>query len=119
MRVLVVEDETELRESLVEQLRDTGFAVDAAPDGEEGLYFVLSPSSGTVTFYNDNDVAYSVVEVGPGLKEVAKDEARNRLYVTGEEDGVLYFIDAVLEKVTRRLRVGDGPYGVIAVETFE
>jgi two-component system response regulator PhoP len=39
MRVLVVEDETELRESLVEQLRDTGFAVDAAPDGEEGLYF--------------------------------------------------------------------------------
>lgn len=39
MRVLVVEDETELRESLVEQLRETGFAVDAAPDGEEGLYF--------------------------------------------------------------------------------
>ncbi len=39
MRVLVVEDEAELRESLVERLRETGFAVDAAPDGEEGLYF--------------------------------------------------------------------------------
>jgi len=38
MRVLVVEDETALRESLVAQLKDAGFNVDAAADGEEGLY---------------------------------------------------------------------------------
>jgi two-component system response regulator PhoP len=38
MRVLVVEDETTLRESLVGQLKAAGFNVDAAADGEEGLY---------------------------------------------------------------------------------
>ena len=38
MRVLVVEDEKPLRESLVEQLQQAGFNVDAAADGEEGLY---------------------------------------------------------------------------------
>jgi len=39
MRVLVVEDETPLREQLASQLQDDGYAVDAAKDGEEGLYF--------------------------------------------------------------------------------
>jgi two-component system response regulator PhoP len=39
MRVLVVEDETALREQLTDRLRAEGFAVDQASDGEEGLYF--------------------------------------------------------------------------------
>ncbi|MEA3290825.1 MAG: response regulator transcription factor [Pseudomonadota bacterium] len=39
MRVLVVEDEAALRERLMSGLRDAGFAVDAAIDGEEGLYY--------------------------------------------------------------------------------
>jgi two-component system response regulator PhoP len=38
MRVLIVEDESTLRESLKAQLADAGFTVDAAQDGEEGLY---------------------------------------------------------------------------------
>ena len=38
MRLLVVEDDKALRESLVEQLKHAGFNVDAAADGEEGLY---------------------------------------------------------------------------------
>lgn len=38
MRVLVVEDEKPLRDSLVAQLTASGFTVDAAADGEEGLY---------------------------------------------------------------------------------
>jgi two-component system OmpR family response regulator len=38
MRVLVVEDEPDLRSSLKRALRDDGYAVDDAPDGEEGLY---------------------------------------------------------------------------------
>lgn len=38
MRLLVVEDEKALRDSLVEQLKAVGFNVDAAADGEEGLY---------------------------------------------------------------------------------
>ncbi len=38
MRVLVVEDEKPLRESLVAELTAAGFTVDSAADGEEGLY---------------------------------------------------------------------------------
>jgi len=39
VRVLVVEDEPSLRDQLVDRLREEGYAVDAATDGEEGLYF--------------------------------------------------------------------------------
>lgn len=39
MRVLLVEDEAPLRRQLVERLREAGWVVDAAVDGEEGLYF--------------------------------------------------------------------------------
>ncbi|MEF2154896.1 response regulator transcription factor [Luteimonas sp. FXH3W] len=38
MRILLVEDETPLRETLTARLKREGFAVDAAQDGEEGLY---------------------------------------------------------------------------------
>lgn len=38
MRVLVIEDETRLREQLVARLRMEGYAVDAAANGEEGHY---------------------------------------------------------------------------------
>ena len=38
MRALVVEDEPTLREQLVNTLREQGFAIDQAEDGEEGLY---------------------------------------------------------------------------------
>jgi len=39
MRILVIEDEQLLRGQLTDHLKDNGFAVDAAQDGEEGLYF--------------------------------------------------------------------------------
>lgn len=38
MRVLIVEDEPGLVEALQKSLRDEGYAVDVAEDGEEGLY---------------------------------------------------------------------------------
>ena len=38
MRLLIVEDETELRQQLQQRLQDEGYAVDVAADGEEGLY---------------------------------------------------------------------------------
>ena len=38
MRILLVEDEAPLRETLSARLKREGFAVDAAQDGEEGLY---------------------------------------------------------------------------------
>jgi two-component system response regulator PhoP len=39
MRILVVEDEQALRRNISARLRDEGFAVDEAADGEEGLYY--------------------------------------------------------------------------------
>jgi two-component system response regulator PhoP len=38
VRVLVIEDEADLRDSLASQLRSAGFSVDTASDGEEGLF---------------------------------------------------------------------------------
>ncbi|HUA89499.1 MAG TPA: response regulator transcription factor [Steroidobacteraceae bacterium] len=38
MRILIVEDETALRESLKGRLEEAGFTVDVARDGEEGLF---------------------------------------------------------------------------------
>ena len=38
MRILVVEDEAAIREGLKARLADAGFTVDAAQDGEEGLF---------------------------------------------------------------------------------
>jgi len=39
MRLLVIEDDATLRETLVQKLGDAGFAVEQAADGKEGLYF--------------------------------------------------------------------------------
>ena len=39
MRLLVIEDDTTLRESLSSRLSEGGFAVEQAADGKEGLYF--------------------------------------------------------------------------------
>src|SRR5210317_1738991 len=41
MRLLVIEDDAILRESLAEKLAESGFAVEQAADGKEGLYFAL------------------------------------------------------------------------------
>jgi len=39
MRLLVIEDDTTLRETLAQKLVDAGFAIEQAADGKEGLYF--------------------------------------------------------------------------------
>ncbi len=41
MRLLVIEDDNTLRETLAAQLTESGFAVEQAADGKEGLYFAL------------------------------------------------------------------------------
>ncbi|MEZ5590770.1 MAG: response regulator transcription factor [Gammaproteobacteria bacterium] len=38
MRVLVIEDEAALRQDIAQQLRQSGYAVDVAGDGQEGLF---------------------------------------------------------------------------------
>ncbi|MGI9235224.1 MAG: response regulator [Woeseiaceae bacterium] len=41
MRLLVIEDDATLRESLARKLGESGFAVEQAADGKEGLYFAM------------------------------------------------------------------------------
>ena len=41
MRLLVIEDDEALRESLCRQLADNGFGIEQAADGREGLYFAM------------------------------------------------------------------------------
>ena len=41
MKLLVIEDEDDLRATLADSLREQGYAVDASADGEEGLYRAL------------------------------------------------------------------------------
>jgi len=38
MRLLVIEDDATLRETLSRKLTESGFAVEQAADGKEGLY---------------------------------------------------------------------------------
>ena len=40
MRILVAEDETDLREVLVKRLKAEGYGVDSCPDGEEAAYYM-------------------------------------------------------------------------------
>jgi two-component system response regulator PhoP len=41
MRLLVIEDDETLRESLCRQLAESGFGIEQAADGREGLYYAL------------------------------------------------------------------------------
>ncbi len=41
MRLLIIEDEQEIRTSLAAALEEAGYAVETAADGKEGLYFAL------------------------------------------------------------------------------
>lgn len=41
MKVLLVEDDADLRDTVADSLREQGYAIDTAADGEEGLYRAL------------------------------------------------------------------------------
>jgi two-component system, OmpR family, response regulator PhoP len=73
MRALVIEDDADLRQQVIRFLSEDGFAVDAAADGEQGLYMAEEYPA---------DVA--VVDLGlpgtPGLEIVKRARASGRKY---------------------------------------
>jgi two-component system, OmpR family, response regulator PhoP len=73
MRVLIVEDEASLRQALKQQLSDAGFAVDAAADGEEGLYAAL-----------EYPLDIAIVDLGlpklPGLELIRRARAASKTF---------------------------------------
>jgi two-component system response regulator PhoP len=76
MRILVVEDEAALRESLKHDLTAAGHAVDAAADGEEGLYAGL-------------EYPIDVAIIDLGLPKLSGLELIRRLRAAGKSFGVL------------------------------
>lgn len=76
MRLLVVEDETELRQQLFERLSGEGYAVDVAADGEEGLYLGL-----------EFPIDVAVVDIG--LPKLSGIEMLQRLRAAGKTFPVL------------------------------
>ena len=76
MRVLIVEDEAALRDSLKADLSAAGFAVDVAGDGEEGLYAAL-------------EYPIDVAIIDLGLPKLSGLEVIRRLRAAGKSYGVL------------------------------
>jgi two-component system response regulator PhoP len=76
MRILVVEDETALRESLKHDLSAAGHAVDVAADGEEGLYAAL-------------EYPLDVAIIDLGLPKVSGLDIIRRLRAAGKNYAVL------------------------------
>ncbi len=73
MRLLIVEDEAELREQLRARLVAAGFNVDVAADGEEGLYLG-----------REYPVDLAIIDLGlpklPGLELIRQLRAAGRAY---------------------------------------
>jgi two-component system, OmpR family, response regulator len=61
MRIFVVEDDRKIASFVVKGLKEAGFAVDQAEDGEEGLHLALSQP--TPLRYG---VGHHVAHAGPG-----------------------------------------------------
>jgi two-component system, OmpR family, response regulator PhoP len=73
MRVLIVEDEAALRETLKARLAEAGFTVDEARDGEEGLFAAL-----------EYPLDVAIVDLGlpnlPGLEVIRRVRAARKSY---------------------------------------
>ena len=76
MRLLVIEDDTTLRESLCKQLVDAGFGVEQAADGREGLHFAI-----------DYPIDLAIIDLG--LPEMSGQEIIKELRAKGKTYPVL------------------------------
>lgn len=76
MRLLVIEDDVTLRESLSKQLVEAGFGVEQAADGKEGLYFA-----------NEYPIDLAIVDLG--LPEVSGLDVIRELRAAGKTYPVL------------------------------
>src|ERR1043166_4871671 len=76
MRILLVEDEAPLRETLAARLKREGYAVDSAADGEEGLYL-------------GREVPFDVAIIDLGLPKKSGMELINELRAAGQRCPIL------------------------------
>ncbi|HET7626016.1 MAG TPA: response regulator transcription factor [Verrucomicrobiae bacterium] len=112
MRLLVVEDEPDLLSSLARALREEGYAVDTAADGEEGIYKAQSSDYDAVILdvmlpkLDGWEILRKLRETKktPVLMLTARDQARDRVrgLDTGADDYVVKPFD--LSELLARLR---------------
>jgi len=97
MRILVVEDEPDLLAMLAKSLREDGYAVDVAPDGQEGLYKAENYDYDTVVL----DIMLPVLDGWEVLRRLRKSKKTPVLLLTAR--------DAVRDRV-RGLDTGADDY---------
>ena len=76
MRILLVEDEAPLRETLAARLKRDGFAVDTAADGEEG-------------FYHGKEVPFDIAVIDLGLPKMSGMDLVKKLREVGQKFPIL------------------------------
>jgi len=112
MRILIVEDEPDLLSSLARALREEGYAVDTAADGEEGLFSAESNDYDAIVLdvmlprLNGWEVLARLrkSKKTPVLMLTARDQSRDRVrgLDTGADDYVIKPFD--LDELLARLR---------------
>jgi two-component system OmpR family response regulator len=112
MRILIVEDEPDLLRSLAQALREEGYAVDTAADGEDGFYKAENYDYDAVVLdvmlpkMDGWEILRRVrkIKKTPVLMLTARDQSRDRVkgLDTGADDYVVKPFD--LEEIFARLR---------------
>jgi len=112
MRILIVEDEPDLLRSLAQALREEGYAVDTAADGEDGLYKAENYEYDTVILdvmlpkMDGWEILSRLrkIKKTPVLMLTARDQSRDRVrgLDTGADDYVVKPFD--LSELFARLR---------------
>lgn len=81
MRLLIIEDEADLRKALVMGLTDEGYAIDSAEDGEEGLYKALNWDYDAVVL----DIMLPVMDGWEVLQQLRKEKSTPVLILTARD----------------------------------
>jgi len=81
MRLLVVEDEPDLRDAIVQSLREAGYAVDDAAEGKTGLYKALGVAYDAIVL----DLMLPGISGWDLLKELRKTRATPVLILTARD----------------------------------
>lgn len=76
MRILLIEDEVHLREQITQQLQQQNLTVDAAQDGEEGLYFGM-------------EYSYDIAIIDLGLPKISGLDVIQKLRTANKEFPIL------------------------------
>ncbi|HBR94730.1 MAG TPA: DNA-binding response regulator [Opitutae bacterium] len=121
MRILVVEDYSPLRKAMVESLETAGYAVDAAADGEEGLWYAQNHDYDTIVLdimlpkMNGLKVLEAIRSEGKGVPMIiisARDSVEHRIegLDAGADDYLIkpFALKELLARVRTQMRKAYG-----------